>query len=322
MNKRRLGQSEIEITPVGLGCWQFSNAGVGLMNFWKSLSQETIDHIIAASIDGGINWFDTAEAYGRGNSENALSVGLKTYGIQPGEVVIATKWLPILRTARSIARTIDERLKNLGGYPIDLYQIHMPYSLSTIEAQMMAMVDLLKQGKIRAVGVSNFNASQMRKAHETLQKEGFSLASNQVQYHLLNRKIETNGVLETAKELGVTIIAYSPLAQGLLTGKFHDKLEDIQSRPGPRKYSRSFQEQGLKHSAPLIDALKTVAEHYDATPAQVALNWLMVSQAETVVVIPGASKVQHAEENIASTQFVLTEADIHMLDEVSQSILS
>lgn len=320
MQKRRLGKTEIEITAIGLGCWQFSNSGSGLFNFWGPLAQETIDQIIAVSMQEGINWFDTAESYGKGNSENALSIGLKTQGVRPGEVVIATKWQPLLRTARSLIKTIDDRLENLNGFPIDLHQIHMPTSLSSIEAQMMAMVKLLREGKIRSVGVSNFSESQMRKAHAVLEREGFTLASNQVVYHLLNRKIESNGILEAAKELGITIIAYSPLAQGILTGKFHRQEEDIQNRPGPRKYFRIFQEQGLKRTAPLIDLLYEIAHAHDASPAQVALNWLFHANPDTVVVIPGASKVHHAEENAKAARFKLSQKEIEDLDQISRSV--
>ena len=319
MNKRRLGRTEIEITPIGLGCWQFSNKP-GAMNFWGEVDQETIDRIIAVSLEGGINWFDTAEAYGNGNSEQSLSSGLKTYGIRPGEVVIATKWIPLLRTVRSLRKSIDERIACLDGYPIDLYQIHFPASLSSIEAQMKTMIELLQAGKIRSVGVSNFSAAQMRKAHEVLQREGYTLASNQVVYNLLNRKIEEDGVLETARELGITIIAYSPLAQGLLTGKYHRQQADIHERPGPRKYFRTFQERGLKKTEPLIDELGALAKTYAVGPAQIALNWLMYAHGDTVVVIPGASKVHHAEENAKAASFHLTKDEIDRLDEISQTV--
>jgi len=109
MKKIHLGKSDIEITPIGLGCWQFANTGSGITSYWEDMPQEQIDRIIAASISGGINWFDTAEAYGKGNSENSLTIGLHTLGVKPGEVVIATKWQPFFRTARSIVNTIDER---------------------------------------------------------------------------------------------------------------------------------------------------------------------------------------------------------------------
>ncbi|MEM5776029.1 MAG: aldo/keto reductase, partial [Anaerolineaceae bacterium] len=297
MEKRRLGQSDLEITPIGLGCWQFANSGSGISSFWDELPQDVMDRIVAASAAGGINWFDTAEAYGKGNSENSLAIALKTLGIKPGEVVIATKWQPFLRTARSLVNTIDERLEALDGFPIDLHQIHHAFSLSSIEQQMMSMVQLLRAGKIRSVGVSNFSATQMLKADAVLKREGFRLVSNQVPYNLLNRKIETNGVLETARDLGVTIIAYSPLAQGVLTGKYHQNPDEIHTHPGPRKYLAPFQPKNLQETYPLIREMQKMGEAYGASPAQIALNWLIHAHGSLVVAIPGATRVRQAESN-------------------------
>jgi aryl-alcohol dehydrogenase-like predicted oxidoreductase len=321
MDKRQLGTSDIMITPIGLGCWQFANSGTGVTSFWENLPQDVIDRIIAVSIAGGINWFDTAEAYGKGNSENSLTIGLHTLGVKTDEVVIATKWQPIFRTKQSLVRTIDERLKALNGFPIGLHQIHNSYSLSSIEKQMLGMAELLRAGKIRSAGVSNFNASQMRRAYDVLKREGFPLVSNQVIYNLLNRKIEINGLLETARELGVTIIAYSPLAQGILTGKYHLKREDIQNRPGPRKYLKAFQDQSLEQTAPLIHELQAIGQANNATPAQVALNWLIHAHGDLVVAIPGATKVQQAEENVNAAGFRLTQIEIERLSKVSADVM-
>ncbi|MCE5208839.1 MAG: aldo/keto reductase [Chloroflexi bacterium] len=317
MEKRRLGKSEIEITPIGMGCWQFANSGNGITSYWDEQPQEQIDRIVAASIAGGVNWFDTAEAYGKGKSENSLTTGLQTLGVKPNEVVIATKWQPIFRTARSLIETIDERLQALNGYPIDLHQIHHAFSFSSIEKQMMSMVELLRQGKIRSAGVSNFNANQMRKAHAILQREGFPLVSNQVLYNLLNRNIENNGVLETARELGITIIAFSPLAQGILTGKYHQNPDEIQTHPGPRKYLKAFQIKSLEETLPLIREMQSIAEAYGVTPAQIALNWLIRANGDLVVAIPGASRVQQAEDNANAANFRLTQKEMEKLEEVS-----
>jgi aryl-alcohol dehydrogenase-like predicted oxidoreductase len=166
------------------------------------------------------------------------------------------------------------------------------------------------------VGVSNFSARQMRRAGETLQRSGINLLSNQVLYNLLNRKIETNGVLDTAKELGITIIAYSPLAQGLVTGKFHDHPE-LLSHIGLRKHSPLFKPRGLEKSRPVTEQVKRLALKYEATPAQIALNWLIHSHGETVVAIPGATKVRHAEENAGAMTFELSAEDRQLLDDVS-----
>jgi aryl-alcohol dehydrogenase-like predicted oxidoreductase len=181
---------------------------------------------------------------------------------------------------------------------------------------MEAMVKLVQSKKIKHVGVSNFSASKMRSAWETLQKSGINLLSNQVQYSLLKRKIETNGVLDTAKELGITIIAYSPLAQGLVTGKFHDNPELLKNI-GFRKYSSMFKPKGLEKSKPVTDLVKKLAIKYESTPSQVALNWLIHFHGDTVVAIPGATKSSHAEENTGAMKFRLSSDDMRLLDEVS-----
>ncbi len=222
MQKRRLGRTDIEITPVGLGCWQFSQGANWMSRVWDTVPQETITAIIDTALKGGMNWFDTAESYGSGRSEQMLSAALSKLGVRPGSVVVATKWFPIFRTSRSIPATIDTRVACLGSYPIDLYQIHQPWSFSPIPAQMREMAKLLRAGKIRSIGVSNFSARQMESAHAALASEGIVLASNQVRFNLLDRGIERNGLLEAAKRLGITIIAWSPLAQGALTGRFHE----------------------------------------------------------------------------------------------------
>ena len=313
---RKLGKSDLEITPIGLGCWQFSKRGNLCGRFWPSLEDELIQNIVGVSLEGGINWFDTAEAYGQGASEKMLSKSLTALGKKPGDVIIATKWWPLFRTASNIVQTIDRRLACLGPFPIDLYQVHQPYSFSSEIKEMEAMAKLVQARKIRHVGVSNFSARKARSAWETLHRSGIDLVSNQVPYSLLNRKIETNGVLDSAKELGMTIIAYSPLAQGLLTGKFHDHPELLKNI-GFRKYSSLFKPKGLAKSRPVIDLVKKLALKYEATPSQIALNWLIHSHGETVVAIPGSTKVKQAEENAAAMRFTLSPDDRQLLDEVS-----
>ena len=192
--------------------------------------------IVQAVLNGGINWFDTAELYGWGRSERAIARALRRVGKTDPEVIVATKWNPIGRTARSITKTIGTRQECLNGYTIDLHQIHAPFGFTTRRAEMNAMADLVEAGKIRSIGISNYNARQMRQAHEVLLTRGLRLASNQVRFNLLDRRIESNGILDTAKELGVTIIAYSPLGSGLLTGKFHKNPELLNSRPWLRRF--------------------------------------------------------------------------------------
>jgi len=316
--RRRLGKTDIEVTPVGLGCWQFS-AGRGLAGkYWQAIPQSAVEQVVEASLAGGINWFDTAEAYGNGASEGALVTALRHAGKTNGEVVVATKWSPIFRRAESIRSTIQQRLSCLAPFAIDLHQVHNPLGFSSVEDEMRAMADLVEEQKVRAVGVSNFNVAHMRRAHAALAKHGLALASNQVKYSLLDRRVESNGTLAVAKELGVTIIAYSPLEQGLLTGKYHEHPEYVRTRPGPRKWMGRFRARGLERSRPLIEELGKIAPAHGATAGQVALAWLYQFHQDLVVVIPGASCVEQAEENRGALELTLSQVELDKLDELSR----
>ena len=287
--KRSLGKTGIMVSPIGLGVMELSGGGGLLGRAFPVIPQEEKNAIIQAAFDGGINWFDTAEVYGAGVSELSLATGLKAAGVSDDEVVVATKWFPLFRTARNIPRTIQDRVRFLDGYSISLYMVHQPYSFSSPEAEMDAMADLVAAGKIRSVGVSNFSPERMRRAFAQLQKRGLPLAVNQVQYSLLHRQIETDGILDTAKELGVTIIAYTPLASGLLSGKYHKNPESLNQKS---RFWRMRIQRNLETSRPVVHALEEIANKYSTsspnpvTPAQVALNWLIHFQGETVVSHP------------------------------------
>ena len=315
IQKRRLGKTDIEVTPVGLGVMQFAG-GKGFFGLaFPDLSQDEKNDIIQTALDGGINWFDTAEMYGFGRSEEGLAAGLKAAGMQNGDVVVETKWLPILRFARNIPKTVDNRLRYLEGYGTDIHLIHQPWSFSSPEAEMDAMADLVEAGKIRSAGVSNFNADRMRRAHAQLQKRGLPLAVNQMEYSLINRNIESDGVLDTARELGVTIVAYTPLGYGLLTGKYH-RDPSLLERAAP--FRRRMLTEMLEPTRPLVKALEEIGKKYDAIPGQVALNWVIHFQGESVVTIPGATKAEHARESAGAMKFRLTDDELARLDELSK----
>ncbi len=279
--------------------------------------QEEVDKIVKATLDGGINWFDTAELYGRGISERALATALCKAGMANSNVVIATKWSPFFRTANNIPHTIEKRIECLSPCKIDLYQIHMPYAFSSIEAQMDAMAGLVKEGKIRYVGVSNFSAIQMQRAHAALARHGLPLASNQVRFNLINRNLEKNGVLETAKELNISLIAYSPLAQGLLTGKFHKDPESIKKLPFVRRMQLRRQ---LGKTVNLIKKLETIAASHDCSLSEVALSWAVNYHGDVVLAIPGATKMEHVRQNIGALTLKLTTEEMASLDKESRLI--
>ncbi len=320
MNKRKLGKSDIEITAIGLGTWQFSQGKGFVGGFWKSLDLQTTRSVVQAAIEGGINWFDTAEMYGNGRSERGLAEALATLNTSPGSVKIATKWWPLLRRAGNIERTINERLDCLAPYPIDLYQIHQPFSFSSVEKQADAMGSLVAAGTVAAVGVSNFSVSDMEKAHAVLAEQGIPLVSNQVRISLMDRSIESNGLLEAAKRLGITLIGYSPLAQGLLTGRFHDDPSAVESVSRMRRMSGSIKKETIERTAPLIAELRKAATAHGVTPSQVALNWLISYWGEVVVAIPGASSPSQATAAAGAMTFELSPDEIRSIDEESRKL--
>jgi len=313
-----LGTTDVRVSPIGLGCWQFSQGGNVVGRYWPSIDQAAVHGIVAASLEEGVSWFDTAEIYGAGASEEALSRALTAAGRGPGDVVIATKWSPLLRRASHLKRSAADRVRHLAPFPIDIHQVHQHMPLSSVRGQMDGMADLVEAGTVRCVGVSNFGERHMRRAHDVLARRGIPLAANQVRYSLLDRRIERNGVLDAARELGVTIIAYSPLAQGLLSGKFHEDPTLVRRAGGVRSRLRAFRDAGLARSAPVIAELAAIAGRHDATRAQIALAWLIRSRGDAVVAIPGARSVEQARQNARAVRIPLTADEITRLDAVSE----
>ncbi len=179
---------------------------------------------------------------------------------------------------------------------------------------MNAMAKLVDDGKIKSIGVSNFSAVNMEKAFNSLINKGTILASNQVHFSLVNRKIESNGIMDTAKRLGVTIISWSPLEQGLLTGKFHKNPELLRSRPFLRRF---YLGKILNKSQELINCLEEISNIHNKSISQVALNWMISYFGDTVVVIPGSTKAQHARESAGSMSFTLSVEEMSRIDEAS-----
>jgi aryl-alcohol dehydrogenase-like predicted oxidoreductase len=312
---RTVGQTDLRVSPIGLGVMQFATGKDPLQGMLPASYSEEMDEIIHAALAGGINWFDIAQLYNPGRSERNLAKILQEQNITDDNVLIATKWSPFLRTARNITRTIEIRLSNFHPYQIDLFQIQDPRMFFSQEKDLNAMADLAEAGKIRYIGVSNFNPEQMQQAHAILKARGLVLASNQVQYNLLHRDVETNGILDTARDLGISIIAWTPLAAGLLTGKMHQQPEILARIPPVR---RRRVERQLKNSLPVIKVLDEIAEKYRSEPAQIALSWLIHSQGNLVLAVPVASRIEHVQESIGAMNIQLTDGEIAKLDEVTR----
>jgi aryl-alcohol dehydrogenase-like predicted oxidoreductase len=254
-----------------------------------------------------VTLFDTAEMYSGGASERRL--GELARGKQ---VVLATKFPPNpFARAESLPTALDASLARLGRSSVDLYQHHFPSNWVPIPKLMALMADAVAAGKVKAVGVSNYSAAQMRTAHAALAKHGIPLASNQVEYSLLHRQPEVNGVLDACRELGVTLIAFQPLASGALTGKYGAGVRPI----GLRRFLPYFGRKGLAAIGPVVSLLREIGERYAKSPAQVALRWLIEN--ERVLPIPGAKNGKQAAENAGALAFCLTPAEIDALNQAT-----
>lgn len=302
------------VTALGIGTWAWGDS-----LFWaygKDYGAEDVRAAFHGAIAAGINFFDTAEIYGFGESERLIGQFLPETD-QP--IYVATKYFPLpwRFSAKAVAEALTASLQRLRVSQVDLYQVHWPFDFLMSQRTLMnALADEVEKGRIRAIGVSNYSAEQMRQAHQFLAARGIPLAVNQVLYSLLARKIETDGTLATAKELGITILAYSPLAQGLLTGKYTPEV--AKTLQGARRIDPRFSEKGLAKIAPLVNTLKTIGDRYEKTPAQVALNWLIAQG--NVIPIPGAKNARQAEQNAGALGWSLTPDEIQHIDATSRQV--
>ncbi len=303
--------NNISLPTLGIGTWAWGDS-----LFWgygSNYGVREVEEAFEAAIANGVTLFDTAEVYGLGESERLLGRFLKQT-TQP--IQIATKYFPLpwRFVKQSVSDALTASLKRLDVDQIALYQVHMPFDFFMGQPTLMeALASEVKQGRILTVGVSNYSATQMEQAHDLLAKYDVPLAVNQVRYSLLTRKIEQNGVLKSARDLGVTILAYSPLDQGLLTGKY---TPDTQKQvTGARKLDPKFSANGLSKIEPLIDQLKQLGDKYHKTVVQVALNWLIAQ--ENVIPIPGAKNARQAQENAGAMGWQLTPEDVEQLSKLS-----
>ncbi len=296
-----LGKTGIMVSPVGLGTWQWGDYFV--WRYGKGYSDQDLHAAFQVSLKAGINFFDTAEVYGRGRSERLLGQFLPE---ADRPVVVATKFMPLPWRLRrgALAAALRASLKRLRLERVDLYQIHWPFRPRVVEVWAEGLAEAVEAGLTGAVGVSNYSADQMSRAWEILAKRGIPLASNQVEYNLVNRRVERNGVLDRCRELGVTLIAYSPLARGVLTGKYTPE------NPPPGLRRRLVRPANLAAIQPLLRLMRDL----DKPPPQIALAWLL---AKGAVPIPGAKNARQAEQNAAALGCRLSAGEIAALDQES-----
>lgn len=275
---RPLGRTGLRVLPLGVGT-----------NKWRGADRAAVKETYRTVIGAGPCMIDTAEIYG---SERVVGDCLRA---DPGPALTATKFAPFPgRTSpRRLMSALDGSLARLGVKTVDLYYVHFPLPLFDLRVFAEGLVEAVKSGKARAVGVANFSADQMRRIADHLARAGVPLAANQVNYSLLKRTPETNGVLDACRELDVALVAYFPLASGRLT------------RPSDRNRTKA-----------LLTLLADIARAHDASISQVALNWLLARDPH-VIPIPGATKPHHAKANLGALSWRLSEAEFDAIDRSS-----
>lgn len=299
----------LHVIDMGLGAWQWGDRMV--WQYGHGYGDEDVRQAFQASLDEGIRFVDTAEIYGNGRSERLLGQFL-TETDQP--VLIATKFLPFpWRFGKAVfPHALKGSLARLGIESVDLYQVHWPTPLLSIDTMMAGLTECVKEGLTRTVGVSNFNQTQMLAAYSALARHGIPLASNQVHYSLLNRTVEKNGTLARCKELGIRLIAYSPIEKGLLSGKY------APGSPPPGARSRTYTSL-LPRIGKLLKLMTEIGQdHGGKSNTQIALNWVICKGA---LPIPGAKTGAQALENTGGLGWRLTEEEVARLDHESDAIL-
>ncbi|MGC1378854.1 MAG: aldo/keto reductase [Anaerolineales bacterium] len=293
---------------IGLGAWAWGDRMV--WNYGRGYTDEDIEAGFKVSLENGVNFVDTAEIYGNGRSERLLGQFVKNNALP---VFVATKFFPMpwRWTSASVVSALRTSLTRLGIEHVDLYQIHMPSPIVPIETYAEGLASAQQLGLTRAVGVSNYDKNQMQRALKALAKFNVPLASNQVEYHLLDRSAEKSGLLALCQELGVRMIAYSPLAMGLLTGKYTPETPPSGIRAG--KYGGV-----LKNIQPLLRLMNEIGQdHGSKSASQVAINWCICKGA---LPIPGAKNYQQAAMNAGAAGWRLTAEQVKALDDASDKI--
>jgi aryl-alcohol dehydrogenase-like predicted oxidoreductase len=303
-----LGGTGVSIPPLGVGTWAWGDKNTwGMGGYDSSLTEDTILEAWQASIEAGVVLFDTAEIYGGGESERIIGRLLAHDPSVRDRVVIASKFMPSpwkLAVTTALTSAAKASRDRLGVESIDLYQIHGPISLRSHEALAEALAEAHRQGVVRAVGVSNYSVKETRSIDAALRKRDLRLASNQIEFSLLRTIPEKSGLLECCRELGVIPLAYSPIGQGRLTGKY--------SAANPPPKSRSFSNHPMEQVDKIVAELRRIgAAAGGRTPSQVALAWLI---AKGAVPIPGAKNRQQAVENAGALGWRLRDEDIAALD--------
>lgn len=312
MKTRKLGKNGPEVSAIGLGCMGLTWA------YGKTDETESI-RVIQRALELGVNFLDTAEVYGPYNNEELLGRVIKA--VPREKIIIATKFgfkitddnqiIGLDSNPLHIKKSIEGSLKRLGTDYIDLYYQHRLDPDTQIEDVMQMLSSLVKAGKIKNIGLSEVGPTIINRAHAV-----HPITAVQSEYSLWERGLEEK-VIPTLEALGIALVAYSPLGRGFLAGKINT-LQDFDETDWRRDNFPRLQDENIKHNLTLVKKLKEIASSHDATPAQVALAWVL-RQSENIVPIPGTKHVKYLEENVKATQLTLPDATWDELDQFVNS---
>src|SRR5436190_17418893 len=313
MNTRTLGTGDaaLEVSAQGLGC-------MGMSEFYGSADEDEAIATIRRALDLGIDFIDTADMYGPWTNEKLVG---RAIADRRDEVVLATKFgnvrgdngemLGVRGDPDYVRRACDASLERLGVDHIDIYYQHRVDPEVPVEETVGAMAELVEQGKVRRLGLSEAAPETIRSAHAT-----HPITALQTEYSLWSRDPEENGVFDTIRELGIGFVAYSPLGRGFLTGRI-TKPEDLPDDDSRRSgYFPRFERENFQRNLDLVDHVKEIAAEKDVAPGQLALAWVM-AQGDDIVPIPGTKRRQYLEENAAAADVELTPDELERIDEAA-----
>lgn len=304
-NSTILGSSTLKVNRIGLGC-------MGMSEFYGAFNESESIITLHKAIDLGVNFFDTADMYGSGANEKLIG---KAFKGRWNDLVLATKfavmrgpngeWLGLNGQPDYIRKACDQSLINLGTDVIDLYYMHRQAPDVEIEVIVEAMADLVKQGKVKFIGLSEVNAQTIRRAHKV-----HPITAIQIEYSLWSREPE-HELLKVCKELGITFVSYSPLGRGFLTGAYKSRA-DFEAGDF-RLNNPRFTDEAIKENTKFVEVIDQIAKAKGVTKAQIALSWIL-GQDDEITAIPGTRKIHRLEENLGAYNVALTQADLELID--------
>lgn len=306
MRQTKLGHSDLTISVMGLGC-------MGMSEFYGDADEQNSIAVIHRALEMGVNFFDTSDLYGHGHNEQLLKKAFVDAG-KRDEAVIATKfgivrndkreWRGYRGDAEYVRQACENSLQRLGIETIDLYYQHRVDPDVQIEETVGAMAELVKEGKVRALGLSEATSEQIRRAHAA-----HPISALQTEYSLWTRHVEDD-ILATCQELGITFVAYSPLGRGFLTGKY--KSQDDFADSDFRRHNPRFSEENMAQNLALVETVEAIAAEKEVTPAQLALAWVH-AQDENLTSIPGTKRLKYLEDNLGALDVTLNADDLKRL---------